>query len=82
MRLTIDVNTYTTAGGGVSWPASGTWSFVTDSRTQILRDGAVIIDFELSNAKTLTLDFRIDETTYEPGRVKSLGGSYHFVLTR
>lgn len=81
MRLTIGVNTYATASGGLSWPAAGTWEFVSGSKTQILRDGAVPVGFELSNGnKTLTLDFQIDETVYEPGRIRSLAGSYHFVL--
>jgi hypothetical protein len=83
MRLSISVNSYSTTSGGLSWPAAGTWEFVTGSKTQILRDGAVVIDFELSNGnKTLTLDFEIDETVYEPGRAKSLAGSYHFVLVQ
>jgi hypothetical protein len=82
MRLTIGANTYSTTSGGLSWPAAGTWEFVSGSKTQILRDGSVIVDFELSNgAKTLTLDFEVDETVYEAGRATSLAGSYHFVLT-
>jgi hypothetical protein len=73
---------YTTANGGVVWPASGIWTFADETGKLILRgdDLEMVID-EITNAK-LVLSLNWANTTLSSGRAMSISGEHVFVFER
>jgi len=79
--LTIGANNYTTTNGGLAWRRSGTWAFLGQSTTTVVRDSLVVVDFAFNDdASLLKLNFNVETSTYKNGKVNGLKGVYEFDL--
>jgi hypothetical protein len=80
MTLTASQNVYTATNGEPVWPSSGTWELV--DQATIDRDNGEIITIEELTENTLTLSMHWSETTYGPGRTKSVEGAHVFEFVK
>lgn len=78
MQLTIGENTFTTTNGGMVWPASETWHFSNTQGTVIERGDQLVINIVEVTEVSLKLSLIWTETTFGPGRSKSIAGEYIF----
>jgi hypothetical protein len=79
LTITFTKTGFITTNGGVTWPASGTWEFVDKSGKTIIRNDDLEIEILEASKTTLKLSFFWDNSTFESGRVSSVGGDH--VLT-
>ncbi|MEJ0054783.1 MAG: hypothetical protein WDN75_03515 [Bacteroidota bacterium] len=64
---------FTTTNGKAVWPASGTWSFVSEDGRTIRRDDGIIVEVEITDiALKLTLTW--STTTLSGGKLQSVKG--------
>lgn len=80
LAITFGSKTFTTTNGGKVWPASGTWSFVGDSGTKLLRNDGLDITIENISATQLIIQFNWSSTTFTKGRAGSLKGSHRMTF--
>jgi hypothetical protein len=78
MTLTITKNSFTSTNGGSVWPSSGTWGFTDEQASAILRNDNTTITIESISESQLRLSLNWSETTFGPGRKKSISGSHVF----
>lgn len=78
MTLTISKSSFTTTNGGQVWPASGTWEFADEQGTTITRGDNITITIEAASESELRLSLQWNETTFGPGREKSISGTHVF----
>jgi hypothetical protein len=78
MQLTITENTFTTTNGGRMWPASESWRFSNTQGTVVERGDQLVINILEVTAVSLKLSLTWTETTFSPGRSKSIAGEYIF----
>jgi hypothetical protein len=78
MTLSIAKNSFTTTAGGTVWPSSGTWEFADDKATTFTRGDNVLVTIEAISESHMTLTLVWDETTFGPGRKKSISGMHVF----
>jgi hypothetical protein len=77
--VTFTTAGFTTTNGEVIWPASGTWTLNDGANALTRNDNLVVTIDELSETK-LVMGFINSETTFEPGRVRSVGGDHTFTM--
>jgi len=76
--LTIGEFTYTTQNAlATTWPSTGTWQFVNDNPSKVVRDDGIEIDVTPSNGQ-LKLSFSV---TNLGGKITGINGIYEFFLT-
>jgi hypothetical protein len=64
------------------WPASGTWSFGSDPKTDIIRlNDDVAIDYQLTDTQ-LVLSFTYDGDGFAGSRVGEVEGNWVFTFTK
>ncbi len=80
--LNFSGSNYTSANGGVVWPASGTWKFSDDSGKNIERNDGLKIIVTQATTSTLILTFNWDKTTLSSGRVQSVKGQNIFTFQK
>ena len=81
LTLKFTETSYTTTHGNVVWPASGTWTFITEDGQQIKRDDGVEIKTEVTdNSLRLTLNWA--KTTLNSGRVNAVAGVHVFTFIK
>ncbi|HEY0742247.1 MAG TPA: hypothetical protein VGD40_12325 [Chryseosolibacter sp.] len=78
MTLAISKSSFTTTNGGQVWPASGTWEFADEQATTIIRGDNITITIEAAAESELRLSLQWNETTFGPGRKKSISGMHVF----
>lgn len=82
LELSFTDTGYSTTNGGAVWPASGTWTFVNESSTKIVRnDGLEITLIEVTQT-TLKLSLVNPTSTIGTGRLSSVAGEHQFNFTR
>lgn len=81
LAIQFGESNFTTTNGGVVWPASGTWSFVTEEGTTIKRDDGIEIKIEFAET-SLKLTLRWMKTTLGGGRLNSVKGVNVFTLVK
>jgi hypothetical protein len=82
--ISFGANTFTTTGTTPVWLRSDTWAFTDETATAFTRgqDGKTVTISILSETQ-LKLTLEWDQTTYEDGgRIRSIPGTYQFVLNR
>ncbi len=80
LTLTITEGNFSTTNGGVVWPASGTWTFISEDGTKVKRDDDTEIGVEVTDTSLkLTLDWAT--TTIGTGRSQSVQGRHVFTFT-
>lgn len=78
MTLSITKNSFSATNGGDVWPASGTWEFADERATLITRGDNVSITIEVLADSQLSFSLAWNETTFGPGRGKSISGTHVF----
>ena len=65
------------------WPASGTWKFGSDVKSQMIRDpGSENLEMNYSiSGNTLTIDFECTTCDFAGGKVSSVNGPWVFVFS-
>lgn len=79
-NLTFTSTSYTSTGGGLVWPASGTWSFQSGSTTVFVRSDNMPVTIESISATAMTLSLTWSSTTLGGGRTESLQGKHVFTF--
>jgi len=81
--IKFNATTLTTTGTTPVWLRSDTWTFKDDAATAIIRgqDNKEITLTSVSDTE-LKLTLQWDQTTYEPGRARSIPGTYVFTLKK
>ncbi len=80
MTLRFSGKTFSATSGGHVWPASGSWEFTDAAATTILRNDNVTVTIEQISESQLELSLFWSETTFGPGRTKSISGTHVFNL--
>lgn len=76
--LSFTTSSFTTTSGNPVWPASGTWSFISEEAKKIQRnDGLEVTLNEISENK-LVLSLVWSKTIFGPGRNSSMKGTHTF----
>ena len=77
--LKVGRYTYTTKNSlPTAWPSSGTWQFVDDDPTKVLRDESTMVDVNLTDTQ-LILTFSVSGLN-TGGRAAGIDGQYVFTL--
>jgi hypothetical protein len=82
LTLSFGSKTYTTTNGGSLWPPSGTWDFVGDDGTTIVRDDGLIIEILRIDGAELVMMFNWDSKVLDGGRSASLKGKHQMTFRR
>lgn len=71
--------------GPSAWPASGTFTFGTDVKQELIRNdsnGDVPVHYNVTDTQ-LTMDFTFaNENAYNAGRTANVGGDWTFTFTK
>jgi hypothetical protein len=79
LSLTFTKTNITATDVTPSWPTIGTWEFTDAKAKAIIRNDDLEIQLMEVSKDVLKLSYTWNSTTFEPGRVKSVGGNH--VLT-
>jgi hypothetical protein len=82
LTLEFTATGFTATNGGVVWPVSGTWSFVTSDAKAIKRDDGLEVTIQEATDTSLKLSLTWSKNTFSPGRVESVSGSHTFAFTK
>jgi hypothetical protein len=82
LKITFSNTGYTAISGGAIWPASGTWSFSSDSGTTFHRSDDLDVAINELSQNKLVISFNWTKTTLGSGRVGSIAGQHVINLTR
>ncbi len=79
--ITFTTSGFTTANGGVVWPASSNWSFTDANATAFTRvaDGLTVQIQEVTDT-SLKMSMTWSKNTFGPGRIESIKGQHLFVM--
>jgi hypothetical protein len=80
LSVSFSETSYTTTNGGIQWPASGTWKFTDGTATVVERNDGLLITLEDVSETRAVISFDWQNTTFDQGRTKSLGGKHQFTL--
>ena len=80
LSITFTETTFTTTNGGVQWPSSGTWEFTDATAKVVERNDGLLITLEEVSTTLAVISFQWDDTTFEEGRISSLGGEHVFTF--
>jgi hypothetical protein len=74
--------TYTTTNGLPVWQPAGTWSFINNEGTLILRDDGREITIDNISSPTLQISMNWDKTIFGSGRASAISGDHVFTFTK
>jgi hypothetical protein len=80
LTIAFGSKTFTATNGGPVWPASGTWNFVGESGTKLLRNDGLDITIENISSTQLIILFSWNSSTFTNGRAGSLKGSHRMTF--
>jgi hypothetical protein len=78
--ITFTKTEFTASNGTPIWPASGTWEFTDNKAMTIIRGDGLVVEILEASKTTLTLSFTWNNSTFEPGRISSIGGDHEFTF--
>lgn len=81
MTIVFTETTYNTTKGGVVWPASGTWQFISTDDTKIIRNDGLEVTVSVTSTQLDLLLFW-PTTSYGGGRSNSVKGNHVFTFTK
>lgn len=81
--LKFKEGTYEAVNGGVVWPVSGTWNFVSDEAKSFVREDGVEVEIEELTETTLSIALNWTKTTLDTGgKISSRKGKHKFKFKR
>jgi hypothetical protein len=79
--ITFTSSGFTTANGGVVWPASSNWSFTDANATSFSRGGdGVTVQLQEITDSSLKMSLAWSKNTLGPGRIESVKGQHVFTM--
>ncbi len=82
LTISFENGAFTAQNGGEVWPATGTWEFVSEESTIIVRDDATVVNIVTLNASMLVLSLNWTEDTIGLGRTESVSGEHVFTFVK
>lgn len=79
--LTFTATGFSSAKGGLVWPATGSWNFKDETAKSIVRNDGLEVTLVEATTSKLALKLAWAKTTIGPGRVASVGGQNTFTFT-
>jgi hypothetical protein len=80
--IKFEKGSYTSSGGAPIWPASGVWVFLDKEATVMRLDNQLDVTISSLSDEFLILTLQWNETTFEPGRIRSVSGKQEFKLKK
>ena len=78
MTITFSDNTVSVVKGGAVWLPQDTWQFTNPQATALVRGDGVTVELVALTSASLVVKLSWNETTYGPGRARSVAGEYSF----
>lgn len=78
MSIIFSDHAITAVKGGVVWRSQDTWQFTNAQATAFIRGDGVTAELITLTSASLVVRLSWNETTYGPGRVRSVAGEYIF----
>lgn len=78
MTIVFSDNTIAAVKGGAVWLSQDTWQFTNAQATALVRGDGVTVELVTLTAASLVVRLSWSETTYGPGRLRSVAGEYIF----